>query len=239
MSKYTTQVRYICEHDAEYEQSVGFNNVDDVIARSWFRIFTSDVEFFEEEYRAKLCRKIIKHYYLREICCETVGLWKLWMNTRLEEIMPYYNELYKSAQIKYDPLHDFNYTREFTTNRQQNDETKGTTNSSGNSSVKNNANDLRLFSDTPQGGINGVENMNYLTNVTKDTSNTDGSTNSSYTQYNGESKDVTGVEKGSESVSGKRGSSSYQDLIIQYRKTMINIDNMVIDEFKDLFMGLW
>ena len=95
LSKYTTEVRYICETDSGLDESVGFNSVDEVISKSWNKIFTSKVPFFDEDYRKILCCKILKHYYLREICSETVGLWKLWVNTKLEEIMPYYNQFMK------------------------------------------------------------------------------------------------------------------------------------------------
>ena len=111
MSKYTTEVRYICETDSGLDESVGFNSVDEVISKSWNKIFTSKVPFFDEDYRKILCCKILKHYYLREICSETVGLWKLWVNTKLEEIMPYYNQLYESAKLKFDPFHDVDLTR--------------------------------------------------------------------------------------------------------------------------------
>ena len=83
MSKYTTEVRYICEQKSELEESKGFTSVDDVINKSWNKIFTTNVNFFDENYKQVICKKILKHYYMREIGCETVGLWMLWMNTRL------------------------------------------------------------------------------------------------------------------------------------------------------------
>ena len=127
MSKYTTEVRYICETDSGLDESVGFNSVDDVISKSWDKIFTTKVPFFDEDYRKILCCKILKHYYLREICSETVGIWKLWINTKLEEIMPYYNQLYESAKLKFDPFHDVDLTRKH--NRTENE--KSTDNRSG------------------------------------------------------------------------------------------------------------
>jgi hypothetical protein len=110
MSKYTTEVRFICENKSGLEISGGSADVDSIIANSWNKIFTSKAPFFDEEYRSILCQKILKHYYLREICCETVGIWTLWMNTRLEEIMPYYNQLYESAKIEFNPMHNVDLT---------------------------------------------------------------------------------------------------------------------------------
>ena len=41
MSKYTTEVRFICEQKAGLEESVGFDQIDSVIAKSWDKIFTT------------------------------------------------------------------------------------------------------------------------------------------------------------------------------------------------------
>ena len=111
MSKYTTEVRYICEHDAGLTESADAGSVDNVISKSWNKIFTTNCHFFDEDYRSILCSKILKHYYLREISSETVGIWKLWVNTKLEEIMPYYNMLYESALLEFDPFKDVDYQR--------------------------------------------------------------------------------------------------------------------------------
>lgn len=110
MSKYTTEVRFICEQKAGMKESVGCGEVDSVINKSWNKIFTSQTPFFDEDYRAPLCKKILKHYYLREIGTEVVGVWQLWLNTRLEEIMPYYNQLYKSALLEFNPFNDIDVT---------------------------------------------------------------------------------------------------------------------------------
>ena len=38
--------------------------------------------------------KILRHYYFREIGVETVGKWKFYLESRMNEIMPYYDEMY-------------------------------------------------------------------------------------------------------------------------------------------------
>ncbi len=106
MSKYTTEVRYICETAAGYEESKGFADVDTIIADSIDSIFSFDFPIFDESYRNVLCTKILRHYYTREIGFETVGLWKLKLQTKLTEIMPYYNKLYESELLKFNPLYD-------------------------------------------------------------------------------------------------------------------------------------
>ena len=110
MSKYTTEVRFICETETGLTESVGYSKVDEVLDKSWDKIFdTGGWEIYDEEYRAILCKKILKHFYTREIGAETAGLWKLWLNQRMSEIMPYYNQLYKSTLLEFNPLYDTDY----------------------------------------------------------------------------------------------------------------------------------
>lgn len=233
MSKYTTEVRFICESKSGLENSKGCDDVDEILNNSWNKIFTTKAEIFDENYRAVICKKILKHYYLREICSETVGVWKLWLNTRLEEILPYYNQLYKSALLEFNPLYDVNITRthnrtidenktengtstETSTDKNtgsgtRDNTTSGTNKNSGTSSVTDNgsSNSKDLYSDTPQGALTGVETETYLTNARKIT-NTDSSTSESTNSGNVEYKDTGSVKytDTSERENTKNGSNS-------------------------------
>lgn len=259
MSKYTTQVRFICENKSGLEVSGGSDDVDNIIAGSWNKIFTSKAPFFDETYRSVLCSKILKHYYMREICCETVGIWELWMNTRLEEIMPYYNQLYESAKIEFNPMHDVDLTREH--KRTENETASGnrdttgnrgtniTSNVTTNRTTNSNENKKDLYSDTPQGALTGVENETYLTNARKITDNVNGTDNTEVNNTEKNTSDYSDKEKTTSNVDttedyletlvGKQGTESFSSLLNKFRETFLNIDMMVIEEFSDLFFGLW
>ena len=114
MSKYTTEVRYICESLAGYTESKGFKTTGEIISKAAPKIFNFNFPIFDESYRLTLESKILRHYYTREISEETVGLWKLRLQDRLNTIMPYYNKLYKSELLDFNPLYDTNLTRDFT-----------------------------------------------------------------------------------------------------------------------------
>lgn len=193
MSKYTTEVRYICETDAGLKESKGYDSVNEIIANSRTKIFNFEYPIFDSNYKSILETKILKHYYTREIGFETVGLWKLKLDTKMNEIMPYYNQLYKSTLLEFNPL----WTEEYQTlHNKKNDGTNvnnslatGSTNvseTSVNSTVnkekldqtRDNTNvtsDLRKdtnvsrdkYSDTPQGALTNIENDTYLTNARK------------------------------------------------------------------------
>ena len=104
MAEYTTEVRSICEFYAGLRESEGQKSVVQIIGRSRDKIFDFDYPMFDEQYKPVLETKILSHYYTREIGEETVGLWKLRLYTRLNEIMPKYNKLYEVEVRKIDPM---------------------------------------------------------------------------------------------------------------------------------------
>lgn len=242
MSKYTTELRFICESKAGLSDSVGFNQIDDVISNSWNKIF-DNFPIFDESYRSVLCSKILKHYYTREISAETVGLWQLWLNTRMSEIMPYYNKLYESALLEFDPFKDVNYSRNhggtFTGDTRRN----GRSDVSVDNSVTSNgtSNSKNLFSDTPQGAITNIENESYLTNATliKDTDTNTTNTDGNSTTQNTETTGITNTDNWIETIVGKQSTVSYSKLLQEFRDTFLNIDVMIINDLSDLFMNLW
>lgn len=198
MSKYTTEVRYICEHFSGLSESVGFNDVEQVIKNCLPKVFDFNFPIFDESYRSVLETKILRHYYTREIGLETVGLWKLKLNTKLNEIMPFYNQLYKSELIEFNPLYDVELTRERkiqgtgtkdiengesregeshanTSQTSTNDVTengvdKGTVTGTADGTQNQNTsgNGTNMYSDTPQGAITDLQAGKYLTNATVD-----------------------------------------------------------------------
>lgn len=59
---------------------------------------------FDESYREGLNQKIVDHFWNREIGQETIEMFKFAMKRKMNEIMPYFNKLYLSEQLEYDPL---------------------------------------------------------------------------------------------------------------------------------------
>lgn len=251
MSEFTTQVRYICENYCELDASKGYDDVEEIINKSIGKIFDFNFPIFDENYRCVLERKIIRHFYTREIGLETVGLWKLKLATKLNEIMPYYNQLYKSCDLIVEPLIDVDYTRlhsgEFDENTDNKSGTTAGSQTSGNN-VTTNADDTvnyNLYSNTPQGGLNGIEAGEYLTEATKNVTNDKGSQESTTTTKNTSTTETAdkgtrdGSDTSTDNIKGTMGARSKSALLLEYRKTMINIDMMVIRDLEDLFMMVW
>lgn len=248
MSKYTTELRFICETEAGLSQSVGYNDVAEVISKSRPKVFSFSYPIFDEAYKPTLETKILRHFYTREIALETYGLWKLKLEARLNEIMPYYNQLYKSELIEFNPLYD----TDLTTNGHRDEKVNGngTSQDSGTDTraSADKINTWDLYSDTPQGGIRGIQGAEndpalgsdaFLTNARHVIGDTAGSTGSTtYGKKNVSTSVTDGDTDYTERVYGYRGKSPSKSLK-EFRETMLNIDMMIIDELEDLFFQLW
>ena len=198
MSLYTTQLRYIVE--------------------SGYDLGLKDYPIFDESYRETLNNKIIQHFYFREIGLETVALFKVFINRAMKEIMPYYNKLYESANLQYNPLEPYTMVESETAN------SKSSANGTSGASSRN------IYSDTPQSEIEfeAIVNNKYATNASID-----------------ETTATTGSNSKGESSANKttKGNNYYNqsELLTAYRETLLNIDMMIINDkaIQSCFMQIY
>ena len=87
-----------------------------------------DYPIFAEGYRRFLNNKIIEHYMFYEIGYETVSLFNFALGRKMREIMPYYNQRYKSCMIEFEALstQDATTTLDTTTHGTSSDTSHGT-----------------------------------------------------------------------------------------------------------------
>lgn len=164
MSKYTTELRFICESLVpNYE----IKSINEIIEEARQKIFDFEYPIIDESYKKILETKIIKHFYIREIGLETYGLWKLRLDSKMNEIMPFYNKLYESELYKIDPLINTNITKTSSTNG--NNTKQGTTNNT--SSINNVAENINTI-DTKNTTSGKITTNNSLSNTTSNNLNT-------------------------------------------------------------------
>lgn len=247
MSNYTTQVRWLVEMN-----STEGIPISQRITESLPKIFNFQYPIWSENYRRILERKIIMHYFNKEICSETVGLWKIYLEERLNLIMPYYNEMYKTVSINYEWLEDVNETETYGGVKNSSGLTTGKSNQNDNvvsksiedSTGTNNGINKNLKSDTPQANYGGLDYATELEENTDTNSTTNNVTNNSNSSNNSTSDmtstssnnlkdDYTRVRK------GLNGSHTKTQLNDEYRKSLINIDKKIIEELYDLFMLIY
>lgn len=245
MSKYTTQLRNIVENYS-YNDFTLNNNQRIEKARPY--IFNFDYPIWDANYKKELETKIIKHFYTKEIGCETLGLWQFYLEERLNLIMPYYNKIYATTIKDYDYLTNVKLTETLSNNKtdtknseftgtNDNTNTENTTQSdTGENTSKN------IKSDTPQANYDGLDYANELEDLTVNNSNTttvDKNNTGNVTSHTVNTDSNTTTENYTKENSGNTGSKSFTELLVEYRDSLINIDMMVINELKDLFMMIY
>ncbi|MCX4254719.1 MAG: hypothetical protein OSJ63_05595 [Bacilli bacterium] len=209
-----------------------------------FSFSLSNYPIFDDNYRTILNNKILNHYYMNEIGFETAELFNFYLENTMNEIMPYYNELYKAQQKIINNLFDnLNITEIFTKNlnelNTQNINNIG--NSSSNSTSNTNLNNKSLYQDTPQGKISmeDLENQKWATNASMD-KNTNNSTinDTSNTSSNTDlTNDRDYKEDYTKTIKGSNGMYNI-DILLKIKQQLLNIDLMIISDLNDLFMGL-
>lgn len=270
MSTYTTEVRYICDTYSNIgnEDNHLDLSIDDKINRALPYIFDDSWTTYEVPYKEVLERKILRHFYTREIGFETVSLWKLKLNTKLAEIMPKYNMLYQNLdEIKFKLLGNIDLQEHTKTegssesdstsesNSNSKDSATSVSNASQNSTASSDGGSTawQSYNDTPQGGLQGLETNQYLTSATKNNSNSKQSSNTSggsntdassdsVSNSNSNSTNASKAKSTQEYVrtlTGRSGGSTYLNDYNRLVTSMINIDIMIIDELNDCFMQLW
>lgn len=258
MSKYTTEIRYICESASGLKESRGGDSVDNIIQKALPIIFNFNYPIFDENYKNVIETKILKHFYTREIGEETVGLWKLRLNTRLNEIMPYYNKMYKSELLEFNPLYTYNIEKKMNksleSNRNENENINDTTKTTNNSSMTNNMNNsfnessngntnnnnIDKYSDTPQGGITNVENGTYLTNariINDSITNSTTTENQSSTNSN-----VTATDNSSSNYGRIRGTTDGLTSTEDYLENIVGFNGVsgskLLTEYRETFINI-
>lgn len=181
---------------------------------------------FDEAYRSTLTGKIVDHYLVREIGHESIDHFQLAMRRRMNEIMPYYNKLYESEKIKFDPLSTVNLTTLATGEAEQN--ATGTTESASTTQTGSESKSINSTFPMQQISPNGLYGDSG--GHAESSSDADG-TSSDVSES--ETKNVTSSES---TTSGYQGAAS--ELLNAYRATLMNIDMMVIEALSDLFMQI-
>ena len=184
--------------------------------------------------RTELNNKILNHYRFQEIGQETFGRWLFELKTALNEIMPYYNQLFYSADQDFNPIYNVDYRKTIIGSQNANSNTSST----GNDSTTNEEFTKTINSKTPQDSLNisntGIDSVNYADNAGWGKSS--GSTTGTNTTTGNSSSN--GSTSSIETTKGNFGVTSAQDLIIKYRETIINIEQQIINDprIKELFM---
>lgn len=172
--------------------------------------------YYKGEAKKEFERKVLEHFWFRQIGQETPGRWLHYFRTRMREIMPYYIQLYESVDLMKsvgDPFEAYNLTE--TMKQKTTDKGKAETVSDG----------LNKHSETPEGEIENLDK--YLTTAD---------------QSGGKATATNDNQNVLEYEMTRRGNIGVQPLgqeVNVYRSALLNVDMQVIEELNDLFLGVY
>lgn len=197
----------------------------------YFKVFNFEYDFYidNENIKRKFEEKFIDEYFFNEIGTETVFRFQHRLKTRLNKIMPYYKQLYqtelRSNEIDFMLNKDLVETFERSIDSDTSSLNDVTVNDKNiNDNLESNIENGNASIELETGSITNVSKST-LTNENKTSSNTDINTNM---------KETTNLIS-----RGNIGITSSAELLEKWRKVLINIDEMIINECSDLFMMIY
>ena len=207
MSKYTLELRYMYEDEN-------------------FKLFDFPYNLYDNDLKPWFEEKFFQHFMFYEIGFDTIGMFKQRLMSKLNDIFPYYKQLYET-EIRTKGI-DFmlnkdlkeSYVRELTSNSNSNQESNVTSNS------LSTAGQL-----TPSLIANSQKIDKFMDSAQKDNA-TSNSTSSG--ESNGNSR-----EEYTLTSQGNIGITSSAELLTKWRETLLNIDLMIFEECNDLFMQIF
>ena len=207
MSKYTLELRYLYKDKK-------------------FKLFDFPYNLYDNDLKPWFEEKFFQHFMFYEIGFDSVAMFKQRLMSKLNDIFPYYKQLYeteiaaKSVDFLLNKDLKESYVRELT--------------SSNNSSQESNATSNGLSTAgqlTPSLIANSQKIDKFMDTAQKDES----SSNATATgESNGNSK-----EEYTLTSQGNIGITSSAELLDKWRQVLLNIDLMIFEECNDLFMQIF
>ena len=172
------------------------------------KIFDFDYPLSQKVDKEDFECQILNHFIMRRIGQETFTAFQLFLENKLNEILPYYN-------IMFDSLIDYNLFNDgevITRNRQDD----GTSSLSSENTLKS------KYSEYPLGQLNDIDNNDYVTNQ----------------NVNNGTMSNSGTTSNTVSETETRSNLDKMDLLLKYRESKNSIMTMIYKELDILFYGL-
>lgn len=207
MSNYTLELRYLYKDKK-------------------FKLFDFPYNLYDNDLKPWFEEKFFQHFMFYEIGFDSVAMFKQRLMSKLNDIFPYYKQLYeteiasKSVDFLLNKDLKESYVRELTSNSNSSQESNATT------SGLSTAGQL-----TPSLIANSQKIDKFMDTAQKDESSSNASSNG---ESSGNSK-----EEYTLTSQGNIGITSSAELLDKWRHVLLNIDLMIFEECNDLFMQIF
>ena len=210
--------------------------VKDLAKEGRGKIFNFDYPLTNLITKEKFETMILNHFLMRRIGFETVTLFSIQLDIKLNEIMPLYNKMFESVE-NWDIFNDGEITEKTGTDNRTIDNTAETSNTLENQSTTNSSETSdRRNSELPQDQLELLRDGSYVSNY-------------SYDQNNGESTDNSSSNGTSNSKNNTKDDNEYHEIVKRspadkiaiYKEFQENINSiygMIFKELECLFYQL-
>ena len=203
-------------------------------------VFTFDYEFYSDNVQDKETfeKLFVSHFYFREIGFETPERFKLKLQSKLNLIMPYYRQLALTEWDKVRSIEQMMTSKNLTETTEHMQSIQGNSETQSNQSSSSNA-----TQNTSSSNESKASNLSdaYLTASGKteqtDNTQTESSGTGSQTLTGNNEQQLT--EKTTFTSNGDIGIQTPAYAIAEWRKIIININQMIINECEDLFLKIY
>lgn len=208
-----------------------------------FTLFDFSYQFDDATFKAQLEQFVIDYFYDMEIAFETPDMFKRKFQARWQRIIPYYNRLYNTTLLQYNPLINSKMTEaldQLATSSSTQDVTTTSIDTSDNTlTADSSSTGNTKASDYPQQAIgagdflSGESTSDSTTDSSSSSNTTDSSSGTATTEAS-----ATNNSNYTKTVEGLTG-TSYQSLVAAERENILRIQDLVIAELKPCFMMVY
>jgi hypothetical protein len=227
MAQFTMELREIVYNDIYASDRYKHYNILD---ESW--------ALFDEDFRPILNTYIKDHFYFREIGLETADRFRFVLNRYLRELMPAYNELYKSTMADIDMSLTWWQKSSGVSTREESAHSDAKSNDVANSTGDgtSDATGESMATNTPQTMLNAAEN--YASSGGWNKSHSENTSTTDTTTEHTQTSDATSndLNKYINEISGRNGLAG--DILASWRDNIINVTMQLMDELEPCFMQL-
>lgn len=203
--------------------------------------------------REELNTRLLNHYKYREIGFETVGRFLDELQITMSEIMPRYNELFKTVVTMAElpsPFDNVDVTETFSETRTETGGTETASTASDTTTTKNTvASDSKQVQiQTPGSNVSNIVSKSIDTvayadqvNLGKDNSSSDGSSTSNGETTTSSANESTGTTEHTYTKKGNQGVNTYAHDMLEFRTQIIDVVDQIVNDprINELFMLVW
>jgi hypothetical protein len=253
MASYTMELREYIEMWSQDEEISNRERIE----KGRSKLFDFDYPLFDTNYKAVFETHFIRNFYRREIGFETEGLFKFQLESWLLINMPYFNKLFESELLKFDPLTNSKMENSHTITKGKDQTLDSTTDGTNNGATTNTTSgsvtddnfNRQIDSKTPDGRLNLTANdgegvieyaneivENNENNTSTSTGTTDGTSSNTSKVTGTANTTVTETEEYVQNQLGKVGVQTYSKMLQEYRQSFLRIEKQIFKEMQELFM---